>query len=221
MGLNNLGLRLATAGNIAASEEAFLESIALLRRMCEESATDDSQLAMTLSNLSALWLDCGRLDDALKVAEEAVAIRRRLAGDHPLAFSYPLAVSLNNLSAILDQMGRAQESRTAIEETVGIFREVAAREPQSGLPRLAVAPRNLAYSWSSADRHTEAEKASAEAIQALSGLFCTYPAGLKAEMKALLTQYWSSCRANGALPDESMLRPILDCWKRSFPNEQK
>ena len=75
-------------------------------------------------------LAIGRWEEALSAIEEAVAIRRGLAGARPDAFWPGLAISLNNQSLRLADLGRREEALAVIEEAVAIPREQRARRQE-------------------------------------------------------------------------------------------
>jgi hypothetical protein len=56
------------------------------------------------------------------VAEEAVALRRELAGHRPDAFRPALARSLINLADMLGDLGRREEALAVAEEAVALYR---------------------------------------------------------------------------------------------------
>ena len=86
---------------------------------------------MSLNNLSVHLAVVARPEEALAAIEEAVAIRRELAGARPDAFLPDLAMSLNNQSGRLSELGRREEALAAIEEAVGTsYRELAAGPPR-------------------------------------------------------------------------------------------
>jgi tetratricopeptide (TPR) repeat protein len=85
----------------------------------------DSMLFVHMAALIALEESAGTIP-----VEEAVAIRRGLAGARPDAFLPDLAMSLNNLSNCLANLGRREEALGAIEEAVAIRRELAGARPR-------------------------------------------------------------------------------------------
>ena len=94
-------------------------------------------LALSLNNLANTLSDLGRLEEALKAAEEAVGLRRALAGARPDAFIPNLAASLNNLAVRLSALGRREEALKAAEEAVGRYRALAVARPNAFIPDLA------------------------------------------------------------------------------------
>jgi hypothetical protein len=87
--------------------------------------------------------NAGRREQALAPAEEAVAIRRRLAEANPDAYLPNLAQSLNILGIVLLELGRREQSLAVVEEAVAIRRRLAEANPDAYLPDLAQSLNNL------------------------------------------------------------------------------
>jgi tetratricopeptide (TPR) repeat protein len=83
-------------------------------------------LAGSLNNLGTGLSGLGRREEALAAAQEAVAIRRRLAAARPDAFLPDLAMSLNNLGAGLGNLGRRDEAVATAQAGGGASRRVPA-----------------------------------------------------------------------------------------------
>ena len=84
--------------------------------------------------------------DALQVAEEAVAIRRELAGASPDHYRPGLAHSLTNLGIRLSEVGRPADALPVTEDAVAMYRELAAASPnlyRSDLARSLANPKLL------------------------------------------------------------------------------
>ena len=80
--------------------------------------------------------DLGRREEALAAIEEAVTIRRQLAGARPDAFLPDLAMALNNQSIRVGDPGRQVEALAAVEEAVTIYRQLAGARPAAFLADL-------------------------------------------------------------------------------------
>ena len=126
-------------------------------------AEDEAERAEALSNLSVTLSEVGRREEALAAAEEAVAIRRRLAEQNPQAYEPYLAMSLNNLARSLAEMGRREEALSAAEEAVAIRRRLAKQNPQAYEPDLALSLTALAAVLSYMGRREEALAAAEKA----------------------------------------------------------
>ena len=84
----------------------------------EKNEFTSGLLGTALNNLAVCLSSVGRREEALKVAEEAVKIRRQLAAERPDAFLPDLARPLNNLANRLSDLGRREEALKVAEEAV-------------------------------------------------------------------------------------------------------
>ena len=111
--LNTLVLRERAA-------EIYAAIVAMARQLvaAEKNEVTQGLLATSLNNLAGFLSNLGRREEALKVAEEAVEIRRQLAAERPDAFLPNLATSLNNLAGFLSDLGRREEALKVAEEAV-------------------------------------------------------------------------------------------------------
>jgi tetratricopeptide (TPR) repeat protein len=100
--------------------------------------------------------DLGRREEALAAIEEAVTIRRQLAGARPDAFLPDLAMALNNQSIRVGDLGRQEEALAAVEEAVTIYRQLAGARPAAFLADLTTSLYNLANILSLLNRGAEA-----------------------------------------------------------------
>jgi len=77
-----------------------------------------ADLATSLNNLGNHLEAVGRYDEALKAAEEGLALRRELHARQPDAYAADLATSLCNLGNHLEAVGRYDEALQASEEAL-------------------------------------------------------------------------------------------------------
>jgi hypothetical protein len=78
-------------------------------------------LAVSLATLTASLQRCGRRNEALATATEAVGIRRQLALEQPASFRVPLASSLRDVSILLSDLGQRRQALVSIEEAIQII----------------------------------------------------------------------------------------------------
>jgi tetratricopeptide (TPR) repeat protein len=116
--LHNLSLRLgelvASGLGGSTSENSSLsaadEAVAIYRRVpLKPPGTVDSDLALSLHNLSNRMSSAGWQKDAVHTMEEAVSIRRELAAGDPRAFEFQLAASLATLAHHLGELAKVAE----------------------------------------------------------------------------------------------------------------
>ncbi|MFD6756118.1 MULTISPECIES: tetratricopeptide repeat protein [Micromonospora] len=119
--------------------------------------------APTQSILSSTLARAGRWKEALKAAENAVAIYRQLTdanSDH----IPELALALDNLGNRLADVGRQEDALSAAQESVTIYRQLADAN-EAYLPNLAMALNNLAASLAELGRWKEALTKAEEAVE--------------------------------------------------------
>ena len=80
----------------------------------------EEALASCLGTLGNALRDLGERDAARSAYTEALAIRRRLAQQHPAAFEPDVAMTLNNLGIVLRDLGERDAARTAYTEALAI-----------------------------------------------------------------------------------------------------
>ena len=116
---------------VSLRELVFWATKHLLTWLGEKEQTEENLIkqARLLNNLGTRLSELGRREDALKAAQEAVDIYRRLAKDRPDAFLPYLAGSLNNLGIMLSELGRREEALKAEQEAVEIRRRLAKDRP--------------------------------------------------------------------------------------------
>ncbi|BCJ47824.1 hypothetical protein GCM10010168_21830 [Actinoplanes ianthinogenes] len=129
-----------------------------------------------LTNLSLRLGEVGRSEEGQAAAEQAVAIRRRLAQTEPTTYLPDLAGSLNSLSIRLGEAGRRWESLTAIEEAVAIRRRLAESGSTSDLAELAGFLNNLSNRLNGVGRRAESLAVIEEAVTVYRRLVDTDPA---------------------------------------------
>ncbi|MER7658137.1 tetratricopeptide repeat protein [Streptomyces albidoflavus] len=122
-------------------------AINLAQQALATSPADTPRYPTILNNLGAMLSEVGRRDEALSVAAEAVAIRRRLAEENPASYEPNLASALNNLGNRLSEVGRQAEALAATKQAVAIYRRLAAASPAAYEPDLTASLSNLAGAY--------------------------------------------------------------------------
>jgi tetratricopeptide (TPR) repeat protein len=137
----------------------------LPRRTLAAALSDryDSGLPSSLLNLGATLFDLGRLDDALPIQEEAVAMYQELAGALPDRYRLGLARSQRNLAITLSYLGRPADALPYLQDAATILRELAAAIPERYRAELADDLSDLSEVLSALGRNGEAEAAHCEA----------------------------------------------------------
>ncbi len=184
-GTNDLATLMAIASQmpertVALAERAarlYVKMVAAVRPKPDAAYDQEATaiLAGSLNNLATRLSDLGQREQALKVAQEAVDIRRELAATRPDAFRPDLAGSLNNLANQLSDLGQREQALEAAQEAVELYRELAATRPDAFRPDLAMSLNNLAGRLSDLGQREQALKAAQEAVDIRRELAATRP----------------------------------------------
>ncbi|MEM7516169.1 MAG: tetratricopeptide repeat protein [Planctomycetota bacterium] len=162
----HFGTALHNAATVLASLGRHDEALATQRRCVEslrwlakELPGDVSQLdlAMALSSLAIRLRAGGEHREALSEGEQAVAIYKRLEGEHPLVAGSQLARALVNLGAILSDLGREHEAIENTREAASIYQRLSS--DLSCEQELATCQLSLSYDLAEQGRHGEALEA--------------------------------------------------------------
>lgn len=92
---------------------------------------DAEQHAGLLNNLANRLSDLGDSEAALKAAQEAVALRRKLADARPDAFTPDMAMSLDGFSKILIAQGRPTEAERMLHEAITLLSPLFLNSPNA------------------------------------------------------------------------------------------
>jgi serine/threonine-protein kinase len=120
LSLASLGELRYRTGDMAAAAEDFEQALTLHRELTGEVHTD---LASAANNLASALRSLGRYDEAERLHEEALRLRR--AGDPS---SLEVAESLNNLGVLRMTRGDAEGAREPAEEALAIRRRILGHE---------------------------------------------------------------------------------------------
>lgn len=143
--LDNLGARLTNLSLVrqiqpsAAAVDYTEEAVRIFRRLAAANpGRFERDFARGLGNLAARLMDVGRLDEALAVAREGLALRRRLAEENPAVHRFLLGSDMAGLATILVARGeQLDEAARILEEAIGIYREAVPANPAEIEPQLA------------------------------------------------------------------------------------
>jgi serine/threonine protein kinase/Tfp pilus assembly protein PilF len=142
VGLNNLGLILASRHKYDEAEALYKESLEISALLKDEN---NPEVAYTLNNLANVEADRGSLDRAHEYLRQAAALaERELGSDHP-----ELAFILGNLGSLERRRGQSSEARQLLQRAI----EVTKRQLGPQHPRLAILLASLAdLEWNSGNR---------------------------------------------------------------------
>lgn len=187
---------------VACAEEAVVIRRTLGKRHPEIFNAD---LGRSLAALSTSLSQLNRHEDALACAEEAVRLYRGL----PLNASGVLGPLLHICADQLWHLGRREEALSYAEEAVTVARNLTEAQPEVYKVALPVCLMNLALKLSTLNRHEEALTRAEEAIRVLTPPFLSDVNDLGPWMEAVVQVYKQCCHASGAVPNSSLLYPIL------------
>jgi hypothetical protein len=166
--LNNLGTRLASAGQRQAAVAPAEEAAGIYRQLAEtDPGTYLPSLATALNNLGTQRADAGQHQAALAPTEEAITVLRQLAEADPDAHLPSLASALSNLGNQLGSAGQRQAALGPAGEAITVLRQLAETDPDAHLPSLATALNNLGTQRADAGQHQAALAPTEEAITVL------------------------------------------------------
>lgn len=107
--LVGVGRRRQKAGNVEGALEVYEQAAELLRDTDEADHKRRSALALALNNCGSALATLGQRRRAQSRFEEAVAVCRSLATQHPLRYGRDLSQSLFNLGTVLIEQGRSKK----------------------------------------------------------------------------------------------------------------
>jgi hypothetical protein len=133
--------------------------------LAAEPARVEYDLALTLGHLARLLTMADRPDDALGIASEGIAIRRRLVLASPAANEPHLARELGMLAVVTEgATGSPGEGRALMAECVGMHRRLAVNNPARFAVELA--SWLIPFAAMSADMPADVEQARAALAEA-------------------------------------------------------
>ncbi|MFX0581117.1 tetratricopeptide repeat protein [Nocardia nepalensis] len=164
--LDNLATCLEHARRPLQALDPALEAVEHYRDL---AATDSNaavaNLASTLSNLSAVLVKLERLDEAVKILHEAIALDGQQLGKPTAAVDVPnYARRLTNVGELLGRTGHPREGIEASREAVALQRQLAERDPRANLHDLASSLMNLGRLLGRLGQPQEALDATQEAV---------------------------------------------------------
>lgn len=155
----------------------------------ERDDSDKRDLRISLSNLSVRLAAAGRRGQALKAAEEAVALQRQLAVDESDTEQARLASSLSELSTQLAAVGRLREALQMAEEAVETYRGAGPFESKAHEANFAGALNGLSNRLATLGRHEEAVAPAEQAVQTFRALANAAPAAHEPDLALALNNF--------------------------------
>jgi tetratricopeptide (TPR) repeat protein len=142
--LNTLGVVLQREGKLDEAEETFREALKI-----KGLEGDSPERAALLENIAHVERDKHRFEEAERLFQEVLAIRRKLLGDE----HQDVATSLHNLARVLYDEGRYPEAETMFGDVVARRRQLLGDEH----PSVATSVHSLGLVLEAQGRWSEAE----------------------------------------------------------------
>ncbi|SEP96079.1 tetratricopeptide repeat protein [Streptomyces radiopugnans] len=177
-GLTSLASAESELGDHRTALRIAEECLEIRRGLCERHGQEEqfvSLLADGLHNTAVYLMECGRWKDALKAADEAVAIHNALATDNPDAFRPGLALALTTLSGAARLMGLRDRALEAAREAIAIRRELSDARPETYRADLANTLNALSIDLGELGLHGEALEAARESVKTYRELAGKHP----------------------------------------------
>ncbi|MCC3450425.1 MAG: tetratricopeptide repeat protein [Microcoleus sp. PH2017_40_RAT_O_B] len=150
----------------------------------------------------------GKYDEAIPLAEQALAIRRKVLGqDHP-----SVATSLNNLAALYESQGRYREVEPLYRKALEMRQRLLGNEH----PDVAASLNNLAALYALQGRYSEAEAFYRKALEMNKRLLGSEHPNMAASLNNLALLYDSQGRYSEAEP---LFRQTLEMRQRLLGKE--
>jgi hypothetical protein len=201
--LSNLAVALSQSGDAAGATDAAREAVTLRRRLARQNAAAyEPDLALSLANLSIHLTDLardglpdgeqddrtdGEQDESAAVAEEAVAIYRRLAEAAPDTYLPDLARACANHGRALNALGDHRAGASAAREAVTLYRPLADAHPAAHEPELARSLVNLRVNLSALNEREEPFSLATEAVDIYRRVAAANPAVYAPELVQALS----------------------------------
>ncbi|WP_261993275.1 tetratricopeptide repeat protein [Streptomyces sp. 3211.6] len=173
----------ALANELPAASQMLAPWAALLTERTSDAYRQRAQrdprllpdLASSLDHFAGRLRELGRLEEALAISDESMAIYFGLATSPPYTHLPDLAASLSNHAVHLEALGRMEDALVVIKEAVTIHRNLVATRPDLYLPDLARSLQNLGSQLRDVRELEEAITASQEAVMLYRSLSSTHP----------------------------------------------
>ena len=129
-----LGSVLRAQGKLTDAQAAFVENLAISRRLAEQDPTNPAwqqELAAAHDFVGCVLQAQGKLTKAQAAFVEALAISRRLADQDPTnpAWQRGLAVAHGRVGGVLQAQGKLTEAQAAFAEALAISHRLAQQDP--------------------------------------------------------------------------------------------
>ena len=187
----------------------------LYHRFKSMESVKGGQWARFCGTLANLYSDTNRMTEAKKLYREALAIYRRLAGQHPEAYEPDVAGTCNNLAALYYSTNRLTEAEKLYQEALAIRRRLAEQHSEAYKPDVAMTCNNLGTLYKNTNRMKEAEELYLESLAIRRRLTEQYPEAYELYVATtcnnLANLYYNT---NRMMEAEKLYRDALGIYRR-------
>jgi tetratricopeptide (TPR) repeat protein len=123
-------------GNLEDAKQKCEKALEIRQKLLKtdpENVSYQSDVSMTLNNLSLMLWTMGRLEESKQRSEEALEMKEKLLQKDPENVSYQSGVSstLSNLGLLLKNMGRLEESKQKYEKALEMKEKLLQTDPEN------------------------------------------------------------------------------------------
>jgi tetratricopeptide (TPR) repeat protein len=131
-----LGDAFQAQGKLETALEAFVENLAISRRLAEQDPSNlgwQRDLAVALSRVGDVLQAQGKLEATLEAYGEDLAIVRRLSEQDPSNSGWQrgFALAQSRIGGVLEAQGKLEAARTAFGQTIAINRRLTEQDPSN------------------------------------------------------------------------------------------
>lgn len=183
----------------------------------EESFISD--VAISLNNITKIFMSLKQYDDALDAAKEAVGIYRNLAATRPDIFNPAFSMSLNNLAFIHGHLKHHEEAINYALEAVAIRRNLVSKHRDVFNADLATSLFILAQQYEM-NNSIKAHQIIHEAVSTLQASFMQHPIVHQHLMAFIIQIYARLCEATKIEMDMDLILPLIFIFQQLQTKEQ-
>jgi tetratricopeptide (TPR) repeat protein len=158
-----LGMNYYYSGDTEKSEEYYLKAVQLIKE--NPFLELDKMLKSVYGNLTSLYLEVKKYDDARHYAMESLSLAKNLFDKNNEAFSSELLITYNKLAALLMSMKDFPGADKYINEGLELCKSLVNKHPDVYLPDLALIYRKYGSIMAFLKKNKQAEDAYAKSME--------------------------------------------------------
>ncbi|MHB8100775.1 MAG: tetratricopeptide repeat protein [Methanosarcina sp.] len=131
-----LGTLFYNMGRFPQAKKCCELQILIFQKLLEKDPKNteyQSEVAMTLNNLSILLSNMGRIEEAKERYEKALEMKQKLLNNDPenVVYQSSVAMTLNNLGNLLSDMGRIDDAKERYEKALEMRQKLLETDPEN------------------------------------------------------------------------------------------